>query len=450
MPDVMEQQDLYLSGFREQKERLARQEPAWLHRMRQEAIERFAELGFPTTHQEEWKYTNVAPLAKIPFQLSAPEEACSRCSRLSESARAPGMDSPGIRLVFYNGCYCADLSSLSDLPSSVRAGSLAESVQGRSSLLEAHLARYADYRSHPFIALNTAFWRDGAFIRIPSGVVLQHPIHLVYISAAAEVPVVSFPRTLILAERDSQLTVMESYLGLPGGVCFSNAVSEIVLGENAVVDHYKLALENEQSYHLDTLQVYQDRSSNFKSCSLALGGSLVRNEVNVVLDAEGCDCTLNGLYIAMDHQLVDNRTMVDHARPHGTSRQLYHGILGDSGTGVFNGRIVVRPNAQKTDAVQRNRNLLLSEDAVIDTKPQLEIFANDVRCTHGATIGQLDPESLFYLCSRGIGLEEARQLLIDAFAGAILERIRPAPMRSRVEETLHAMLWQGRHAEEAL
>ncbi|MDP2735334.1 MAG: SufD family Fe-S cluster assembly protein, partial [bacterium] len=303
MPDVMEQQDLYLSSFRVQKARLALLEPSWLHRIRQEAIERFTDLGFPTTHQEDWKYTNVAPIAKGPFQLSTPEEACSRCTRLSESARVPGMDSPGIRLVFYNGCYCADLSSLSDLPSSVRAGSLAESVQGRSSLLEAHLARYADYRSHPFIALNTAFWRDGAFIRIPSGVVLQHPIHLVYISAAAEVPVVSFPRTLILAERDSQLTVMESYLGLPGGVCFSNAVSEIVLGENAVVDHYKLALENEQSYHLDTLQVYQDRSSNFKSCSLTLGGSLVRNEVNAVLDAEGCDCTLNGLYMAMDHQL---------------------------------------------------------------------------------------------------------------------------------------------------
>lgn len=450
MPDVMEQQDLYLSSFREQKEHLARHEPAWLHRIRQEAMQRFAGLGFPTTRQEEWRNTNVTPIAKLPFQLPAPEEACSRCSRLSEAAQAPGMDFPGIRLVFVNGCYCEDLSSLSDLPSSVRAGSLAETLRGGSGLLEAHLARYADYRSHPFIALNTAFWRDGAFLRIPSGVALQHPIHLVYISAAAEVPVVSFPRTLILAERGSQLTVMESYVGLPGGVCFSNAVSEIVLGENAVIDHCKLQMENEQSYHLATLQVYQDRSSSFTSCSLALGGSLVRNEVNAVLDAEGGDCTLHGLYLAQGRQLVDNHTTIYHARPHGTSRQLYHGILDDSGAGVFNGRIVVRPAAQKTDALQKNRNLLLSEDAVIDTKPQLEIFANDVRCTHGATIGQLDPESLFYLRSRGIGREEARQMLVYAFAGDILERIHSAPVRARVEEILHARLSQGRVVEEAL
>ncbi|MBI4464184.1 MAG: Fe-S cluster assembly protein SufD [Acidobacteria bacterium] len=449
MPDVMEQQDLYLSGFREMENRLVRHDPVWLRQIRQEAIQRFAEMGFPTTRLEEWKYTNVAPIAKVPFQSSTPEEPCSRCTRLSESARAPGMDFPGIRLVFYNGCYCEDLSSLSDLPSSVKAGSLAETLRGHSSLLEAHLARYADYRSHPFIALNTAFWQDGAFLRIPSGVTLEQPIHLVYISAASEVPVVAHPRTLILAEPGSQLTVVESYVGLPGGVCFSNAVSEIVLGENAVIDHCKLQMENEQSYHMATLQVYQDRNSNFTSCSLALGGSLVRNEVNALLDAEGGDCTLNGLYLVQGRQLVDNHTRIDHARPHSTSRQLYHGILDDFGTGVFNGRIVVRPDAQKTDAIQKNRNLLLSEEAVIDTKPQLEIFANDVRCTHGATIGQMDPEAFFYLCSRGIGREEARQMLIYAFAGDILERIHPAPVRKRVEETLHARLSQGQSVEEA-
>jgi len=222
------------------------------------------------------------------------------------------------------------------------------------------------------------------------------------------------------------------------GVCFSNAVTEIVAGENATLDHYKLQRENDRSFHVGALQVYADRNANAASCSVSLGGALVRNEVTAVLDAEGAECALHGLYLARGRQHVDNHTALDHVKPHGSSRELYHGILSDSATAVFNGRIIVRPGAQKTDAIQKNRNLLLSPDAVIDTKPQLEIYNNDVRCTHGATIGQLDAEALFYLRSRGIGAEQARDLLINAFAADVVERVKPAGVRAWVEDALHA------------
>jgi Fe-S cluster assembly protein SufD len=245
---------------------------------------------------------------------------------------------------------------------------------------------------------------------------------------------------LVVAERDAQATLVESYIGLNGGVCFSNAVTEIIAGENAVLDHYKVQLENDRSFHVGTLQVVQGRGAQFTSCNVALGGALVRNEAGSLLNAQGTGCALNGLYLAQGAQHVDNHTTMDHAQPHGASRQHYNGILDDRASAVFNGRIVVRPNAQKTDAIQKNRNLLLSADATINTTPQLEISANDVRCTHGATIGQLDAEALFYLRSRGIGREQARRLLVRAFAGEILDRVRPAEVRAWVESILNARL----------
>jgi Fe-S cluster assembly protein SufD len=233
---------------------------------------------------------------------------------------------------------------------------------------------------------------------------------------------------------------VESYVGVGGGVCFSNAVTEIVAGEDAVLDHYRLQRENSQSFHVGALQVYQGRSAQFSSCSLSLGGALVRNEVNAVLDAPGAGCTLNGLFVCLGREHVDNHTAIEHAKPHGASRPLYNGILGGQSAAVFHGGILVRPDAQKTDAIQKNRNLLLSPEATIDTKPQLEIFANDVRCTHGATVGQIDPEAVFYLCSRGISSEQAREMLIHAFAAEILERIRPDGVRAWGTEALHARL----------
>ena len=447
MPDVIEQQDLYVSSFRALEREFATRDPRWLARIRQEAIQSFAELGFPTVHDEEWRFTNVAPLTNVMFQ-AAPDETDSWKGEGLERA-LPG-DSPDIRLVFVNGHYSERFSVIRNLAAGVEAGSLAALLREKKGALEAHLARYANFRLHPFVALNTAFWQDGAYLRFPKGLVLEKPVHVVYVSTADEIPLVSSPRTLIVAEREAQATVVESYLGLGPGVCFSNAVSEIVVGENAVLDHYKLQLENERSFHMATSQIYQDRNANYSSGSISLGGALVRNEVNAVLDAAGAECALHGLYLVRGRQHVDNQTTLEHAKPHGSSRELYHGILDGRSTGVFNGRIIVRPGAQKTDALQKNRNLLLSPDAAIDTKPQLEIYNNDVRCTHGATIGQLDPEALFYLRSRGIGSEDARNMLVYAFAGDILERVRPASVRAWIEAALHARLAQGPSRKEVL
>lgn len=437
MPEVMEQQDLLLTSFRALERTRAKKDPAWLYRLRQAAIERFAELGFPATRLEDWRFTNVAPLAKIPFELANGRDSFAKTGIIEAALPNENFAS---RLVFLNGHYVEEASRTDELPPEVRVGSLERLLRESGGEIEQHLARYADYRSHAFVALNTAFWQGGAFVYLPRGTVLEKPIHVVFLTAGNGTPVVSHPRNLIVAERDTQCTLVESYAGLSEGVCFSNAVTEIAAGENAVVDHYKIQTENERSFHIATLQVQQERSAGFTTTSVSFGGSLVRNEITAVLNAEGAECALNGLYLARGKQHVDYHTTIDHAKPHGASRQLYHGVLDGQATGVFNGRIVVRPEAQKTDAIQKNRNLLLSEEAVIDTKPQLEIFANDVRCTHGATIGQMDPEALFYLRSRGIGLEEARNLLIYAFAAEVLDRIRPASVRSRVEEGLQARL----------
>jgi Fe-S cluster assembly protein SufD len=432
----MEQHELYVSSFRALEREFSARDPQWLLRLRREAIESFARLGFPTVHDEEWRFTNVAPLAKVMFQ-AAPDETDTWDAKDLESA-LPGSDPAGIRLVFVNGFYSERLSAAKGLPRGVEAGNLARLLKEKDGAAEAHLARYADHRVHPFVAMNTALWRDGAYVRFPKGTVLDRPVHVVHVATAGEVPLVSFPRNLIVAERETQLTVVESYLGLGRGVCFSNAVTEIVAGENAVLDHYKLQRANDQSFHIGALRVYADRNAHAASCAISLGGGLVRNDAAAVLDAEGADCTLNGLYLARGRQHVDNHTTLDHAKPHGSSRELYHGILSDHATAVFNGRIIVRPGAMKTDALQRNRNLLLSPDAVVDTKPQLEIYNNDVRCTHGATIGQLDAEALFYLRSRGIGAEEARAILIYAFAADLVERVKPAGVRAWVEDAVRA------------
>jgi Fe-S cluster assembly protein SufD len=363
-------------------------------------------------------------------------------------------DPVAARLVFINGHYSPQFSVLSNAAHGLEVGSLSASLHdgpgSADGWLQTYLGRSADHRRHPFVALNTALWEDGAAVRIPKGMVVPEPIHLVFVSAAGDEPLVSYPRTLVVAEPGAQATVIESYIGLEGGgleggglgsgVCFSNAVSEIIVAGNAVVDHYRLQSENPRSFHIGTVQVYQGRSSQFASASLALGAALARNETNAVLDGEGGECSLNGLYMGQGQQHVDNHTTIDHARPHCSSRQLYNGILGGQASAVFNGRIIVRPNAQKTDAIQRNRNLLLSGEATIDTKPQLEIFADDVRCTHGATIGQMDPESLFYLCSRGIGRDQARDLLIYAFAGEVLDHLKPAAVRAWTDREIRSRL----------
>jgi len=426
----------YLAQF-ERRANSRAAEPPWLASLRKKAIERFAELGFPTTRHEEWKYTSVQPIAQTAFQ---PGEGAGEPESLSP-CKAPSAP----LLTFCNGRYAPRLSRIDGLPDGVVVTNLTAAPETHPEIVERHLAQYARYNDHPFVALNTALMQDGGFIYIPEGVLVEKPILLVHLCVAGEAPVVSYPRTLIVAEESSQATFVETYTGPTGEVLtdphrerpsFTNAVTEIVGGENAVIDHYKVNQESEAAYHVAMTQIYLRRNSNFVSHSITLGGALTRNDINTVLDDEGIEATLNGLVVANGRQHVDNHTTIDHAKPHCTSHELYKGIWDGHATGVFNGKIFVRQDAQKTDARQTNQNLLLSQNAVINTKPQLEIFADDVRCTHGATVGQLDEDALFYLRTRGIGKEEARALLTYAFTSDILARIKVEALRTQLEELL--------------
>jgi len=400
--------------------------------IRQDAARRFAEMGFPTTRDEEWRFTNVSSIAKTQFS-AAPSDLTAEEAELLDQHLFP--NEGGLRLVFINGRYLRELSDR-ELRKGIRATPLREA----NGAVETHLGRYASYQNRAFVALNTANFEDGACIEIPGGVVVEEPIRLVFFATGGEVPVISHPRNLVVVGPGSQATVVESYIG-HGAKYFTNAVTEIVGGDHSVVDHYKVQEEDERSFHVATLQVQLGRDANFSTHSISLGGGLVRNDINAVL-AEGTEATVNGLYLPSGSQHVDNHTMIDHARPHGTSHELYKGILSGASAAVFNGKIIVRPGAQKTDAKQTNKNLVLSEDATINTKPELQIHADDVRCTHGATIGQLDQEAIFYLQSRGIEKEQARDLLTYAFARDVIDRIKVGPLRARLEkivlERLHA------------
>ena len=420
--------DSYLSSF----ERVNGSVPAWLTTLRRDAMHRFADQGFPTTRLEDWKYTDVTPITKLPFRL-----ATGLPVRVAREVAEAASFGTGTRLVFVNGRYLPELSSTAALPTGTRVTSLGRVLAHEPDLVEAHLARYAD-ADHGFTALNTAFIQDGAVVYLPRRAVVPGPIHLLFISQPAGDPVVSHPRILIVAGEDSQATVVETYVGNGGTAYFTNAVTEIVLGVNADIAHYKLQCESEQAFHVATTEARQEAGSRLRSYAVSLGGALTRSDISTRLDAEGCECSLDGLYMAAGTQHVDHHTSIDHRQPHCTSRELYKGVLDGNSSAVFNGKVYVRPHAQQSDAGQVNKNLLLSDDATIDTKPQLEIFANDVKCSHGATIGRLDDEALFYLRSRGIDAAAARSLLIAAFANELIGRMPAAPVRAQIERLVSA------------
>ncbi|MBI2930830.1 MAG: Fe-S cluster assembly protein SufD [Planctomycetes bacterium] len=396
--------------------------------LRRRAIDRFAALGFPTGREEEWRFTDVTPVAETAFKLAA---GASLAGPLAETARGP---LKACQLTFVNGRYAPQFSN-----HDAAAESLGALLKKGAAPLEAHLGQQASGDKNPFAALNTAFFRDGAVLRIPKGAVLEQPLHLLFISVPTGEPFVTHPRILIVVEEGAQATIVESYIGPAGGVYLTNAVTEIFAGPESLIDHYKVQRESAQAFHFATLQARQDRASVFASHSISLGAAIARNDIGTALDGEGAECTLNGLYEAGGRQLVDHHTMIDHAKPHGTSRELYKGILNGQARGVFDGRIIVRPNAQKTNAMQTNRNLLLSDKALVNTKPQLEILANDVKCKHGATIGHLDRDMMFYLRSRGIGFEEARRLLIHAFASEIVDEVKVDAVRAQLGGCLHIL-----------
>jgi Fe-S cluster assembly protein SufD len=428
-----EGKDVYLSSFPSFEEGLAEEVRSPLRRLRRAALERFAALGFPNLKDEDWRFTNLAPLLKIPFE---PGEA-DGVARSGQHRLIPP-DRPGTFLVFENGQRPLLRHQGLRLPDGVVVCTLAEALTRHPDLVKPHLARYADYQNQAFTALNTAFLRDGAFVYVPAGKVIEEPIYLTFATTTADTPFVWHRRCLLVSGPHSQARVVESYTG-PEGLYFTNAVTEVVAAQGAVLDYYRLQRESKQAFHVATVQVRQDRNSNFTSHALAQGGSLARTDLNVVLDAEGGACTLNGLYLAAGDQLIDNTTRIDHARPRCTSHELYKGILDGRARGVFNGKIHVHRDAQKTDARQTNKTLLLSDDALIDSKPQLEIYADDVKCTHGASVGQLDEEQLFYLRTRGLGREAARQLLTYAFANEIVARIRIDWLRAQLGESLFAV-----------
>lgn len=434
----MSQKDLHLSDYVSFEQGRAGKDPAWLGLLRRRALERFGALGFPTQRHEDWKYTSVGALSGgefHPFRGECPE---------AELDTLGYGDWPCVRLVFINGRFASGSSSLEALPDGVRAGSLDAMLQSAPDELEGHLGRYASFEEQAFTALNTAFMEDGAFLSIPDGVHVELPIHLLFVSSTNGKPFVAHPRNLILVGKGSQVTVYESYLSSADGAYWNNAVTEIVGAEGARIEHIRVQREGPLGHHVATVQTQLGRDAGYTSHAVSLGGALVRNDLNVLLAEEGSECSLNGLYLAGGKEHVDNHTLVDHARPHASSRELYKGILTGAAHGVFNGRIIVRKDAQKTDSRQTNKNLLLSRDAQVDTKPQLEIFANDVKCAHGATVGQLDRDAMFYLQTRGIGAEEAHQLLVHAFASELLDAIPAAPVRAALTAELANRLASSR------
>ncbi len=399
--------------------------------LRRSAFQWVAERGFPTARDEAWKYTRLGPILEVPFELAEP--TVSRRLSAGTIAELAG-DLGGARLVMVNGYFAKELSSLKTLPKGAQVMSLAAALAEEEEQLAPLLSRPFREQPHAFTALSAALAEDGALVRIPANTTIEEPIHLVFISDTGASPLVSHPRCLVLAGPGSRATIVESYLGIPGDVYLNNAVTDIVLEEGAVVEHYKLQNETETAFHIALLDVRQGRGSRFSSHSLALGASTARHEVRVRLEAEGAEVTLNGLYMPRGEQHLDNPTTIEHAAPHCTSREFYKGVIDGHGRGSFDGRIIVRPGAFKTDASQTNKNLLLSGSAQVDTRPRLEIFADDVKCTHGAAVGQLDAEAVFYLRSRGLPHGAARDLLSYAFVNEMLRLVRVEALRSRVEK----------------
>jgi Fe-S cluster assembly protein SufD len=438
---VEERNDVHVAAFARRERALAAAGPPWLHEVRKAAIRRFAELGFPTIRHEDWRFTSVEPIARTAFETPGGPDLDGDADRYRRFLSIPGLEAA--RIVLVNGRLSRPLSDLRLLPAGVEVMSLAEALARAPAVLERHLTRHAGHAERAFIALNTAFIEDGAFVRIPDGAVLGAPIHVVHLSAARGRPVASHPRTLIIAGRSSQATVVESYASLDGEVHLANAVTEIAAGENAVLEHLKIEDEGDEAFHIASLAVHLERDASFTSHVVSWGGAIVRNDLDAILDGEGIDAHFFGLYVAGGRQLIDNHTRIEHARPHCGSREVYKGILDGAARAVFNGKIHVRPGAQKTDAKQSNKNLLLSGDAQIDTKPELEIFADDVKCTHGATIGRLDDDALFYCRSRGVAEADAQNLLTYAFASEVLGHIKLAPARALLEDKLRSRL-EGR------
>ncbi|HEX8916139.1 MAG TPA: Fe-S cluster assembly protein SufD [Humisphaera sp.] len=411
--------------------------PAWLTDLRKAGMARFAEAGFPTTKQEEWRFTNVAPIARTEFRLAGPEDDTGAAEAVEQYTFR---GEAAAELVFVNGHFRPDLSDRGRLPAGATLTSLAEAVATHEDVVRPHLGRHADVNANPFVALNTGFVRDGAFLHLRKGVAVEGPVHLLFVTTGAgegSAPIVSHPRVLVVADANSEVTLVKSFVGTPGAH-WCNPVTEVYCGPGARVDHYKLEHDSADAFHVSTLQVKLDRDASFVSHSATIGGRLTRNDHNVVLGGQGASTTLNGLVILSGNDHCDNHTLLDHAAPNCPSHELFKHVLDGKSMAVFKGKILVRNPAQKTDSKQTSKSLLLSDLATMEAMPSLEIYADDVKCTHGSTTGPVDEDQVFYLRSRGVNYEAARHLLTYAFAADVTRRIKVAPVRQRLESFMAA------------
>lgn len=426
MSEITNAPSSYLQDLVSGQPRLLASTQSWLNKLRSNAVETVSELTIPTTRDEEWRFTDISLLTKVSLQ---PAHAPIRLS--SADIKHFYIKEATARLVFIDGVYAPKLST--SAVKGIIVSNLATELSNNASIIQQHLGQHASTKNNAFAALNTAFLHDAALIMLPRNTAVNAPIHLLFIATQKEV--VSYPRTLVLADNGSEATVVEDYVSLQDEAYFTNAVSEFVLADNARINHIRVQREGAKAFHIASCSAILSRSSNYQSVNVAMGARISRYNLNIKM-AEGAECSADGLALIAGRQLADTHTCIDHAQAHGVSRQEHKCIVGGAAHAVFNGKIMVRKGAQKTDSQQSNRTLLLTEKAHVDTKPQLEIFADDVKCTHGATIGQLDKEEIFYLQSRGLSETFARNMLTYAFGAEIIERIPVESLKRSLEQTV--------------
>jgi Fe-S cluster assembly protein SufD len=443
MAQATKEKSLYREAWEESQRRAIQDLPTWATRLREDAFDAFERLGFPTTAQEDWKYTNVAPIGRASF--AQPTSADHASVGGEELAKILYIETAHSRLVFINGSVNAELSSLDALPAGVVVASLGDALRGEhQNVLREHLGLAAEFGTDGFTALNAAHLGEGAFVYLPQGARLDAPLHLLFVAGESNETLLVSPRVVVVAERDSSATIIEGYEATGDAVYFTNAVVEIFVGEGARVAHYKVQRESEQAFHVATTAADLARGAAYDLTTITLGARLSRHGIRVNMAHEKAECWVDGLYLVGAGQHADTHSTIDHFAPRCTSHQIYKGILDGDARAVFNGKVFVHPDAQQTDAQQTNKNLLLSPDARVDTKPQLEIYADDVKCSHGATVGQLAEEELFYLRSRGLHDELARNLLTYGFAEELVDKIKIESIKNQLDEAilnrLHARL----------
>jgi Fe-S cluster assembly protein SufD len=432
--------DKNISNFKEQfinnhsafKQGLNGESTPELNQFRENALQTFDELPLPTTKDEEWRYTNILPLLKNDFSMA--DKVTSISKKLVSNYHFDELHSH--QLVFINGHYSTVKSKIEKLPDGVIVGSLSDAIKNYPDIVLKHFGKYADDDHQVFTALSTAFLIDGAFVYVPDGKIVEDPIHIVFITSESDKKIITQPRNLFVAGKNSQLTIIEHYVSDDENIYFTNTVTEVFVDENAVFENIKLQEESKNAFHIAQMDVVQERYSNFRSFSFSKGAAITRNNFNSKFNDESSECTMNGLFLINDEQLFDVHTLIDHAKAHCDSHEHYIGILDDNAKGVFNGKVLVRQDAQKTNAFQKNNNIILSDNALVNTKPQLEIFADDVKCSHGATIGQIDEEAKFYLKSRGISDKFATAMLLNAFASLVISPIKVEFIRKYLEDIL--------------